>query len=161
MRRGRESIRKASIALAIYPWDGKRLQLSSLALGEPAAVDPNPDDTAGLLAGEGTPLIANNIRVRPAATNRFSQADELLVYGEAHGEGVRSARIELLNPATNAVESALGPVALRTDSRVGRGAPFDFKLRLQSLAPGPYRLLVVAVDAGGAGSGRSVDFEVY
>ncbi|HKD06997.1 MAG TPA: VWA domain-containing protein [Bryobacteraceae bacterium] len=156
-----ENFGKASTALAIDPWDGKRLQLSSLALGKAAATDLNSDDTAKLLTDDGAPLIANNVRVLPAATNRFSKTDELLVYGETYGESVRSARIELLNAATNAVESALGTVALHAGGRVGAGFPFDFKLRLESLTPGPHRLLVVAADSSGAGAGRSVDFEVY
>jgi VWFA-related protein len=156
-----ENFGKASIALAIDPWDGKQLQLSSLALGRAAVADANPDDAVERLTDDGTPLIANNVRVLPAATSRFSKSDELLVYGEAYGEGVRSARIELLNPTANTIESTLGAVALNTDNRIGAGVPFDFKLRLESLKPGPHRLLVVAADSSGAGSGRSVDFEIY
>lgn len=153
------SFGRADTPLDVDPWDGTRLQLSSVVLG-PAAPGGKPDDEADLLGEDRTPLVANGHEVLPAAANRFSHSDEVLVYAEAYGVGARSARVQLLDPKTNSVERELGVVPIDAPIEGRRGVPFGFALRMEPLARGLHRLSVIAFDANGASSGRTVDFKV-
>lgn len=151
---------KGEARLAIDAWDGRTLQLSALAVGRPAGRGQPAEEGIEALLEDRTPLVAKGVQVLPAGTRRFTRSDLVLVYGEAYGGGAATARIDLLDPQSGAVERALGELALEAAEPGRVGVPLGFALQMEPLAAGPHRLRVTVTDRAGASVARSADFEV-
>ena len=82
---GGEEFGKLEAPLKIEPYDGKGLFLSAVALSkEYHRVSPRSTDLDTLLLEGRAPLVAQNMEIIPAGTNRFAKTDKAVCYLEIY-----------------------------------------------------------------------------
>jgi hypothetical protein len=125
------------------------------------------DDAATPLDGR-TPMVISGMQMIPTATGRFKTTDKVTAYVEAFDPVVAGPnapghgfRLRIVEGATGTERVDSGWLPWRTDGGQSPIVPIGFKVKVDELKPGPYRLEVqVANTAGAKSQVRTADFEV-
>jgi hypothetical protein len=120
---------------------------------------------------ELVPLTVSGLQIVPAGTNRFTQADRGVVYGELYepdflaeelkepvGVGVQ---MQIIDRKTKVVKLDSGLV--RFDAKPVPGnpsVPYGLKLDFTNIEPGSYQVQITAGDSKGRKGFRSIDVEL-
>lgn len=155
---GGQNFGKYQTPLAIDPYDGKALALSSVALSSDlerlsdvgAALD------ADLLAGR-TPLVFESLEVVPSGSNRFKKSDKLALYAQIYDPHLETDEHANIQIGYRIVDEKTGKTILTTGAidaskLIQKGSPVvpvALNIPLDRIPPGSYRVDVQAVEQGG------------
>ena len=167
---GGDAFGKFESPLAIDAYDGKHFSLGGVALANSAhKLSDIPESLDSVLLEDRTPLVVKGMQIVPSATNRFKHTDNVVVYSEIYeplltseNPPVVAAGYTVLDRATNNTLFSTG--AMRADDFIQKGnpvIPIGFKVKVDDLKPGAYRLVMQAVDsAKNNAPNRTVDFDI-
>ena len=167
---GGDAFGKYESPLKIEPYDGTKLSLSGLALSN--SMQKLGDIPAGLdsaLLEDRTPLVVRGMEITPSPTNRFKKSDSVAVYTEVYEPLLTSATPPKVFAGYAILERDSGKVVFSTgaqplDDYEHKGSPtipLGLSVKLKDLAPGGYRLAMLAADdKGNKAANRLIDFDV-
>lgn len=166
---GGQNFGKYETPLEIDPYNGQTFSLSALALSDhlQAAAGLGASMEAALLA-DHTPLVAGGVEVVPSGSNRFKKRETVALYAQIYDPKLATSDKSDVKLIFRVVDTKTGkaviePVNVDPAQFIQKGNPvvaLGFKLPLDSLAPGTYRLDMQAFDPSGARSKlRTVTFE--
>jgi VWFA-related protein len=168
---GGDTFGKFESPLQIDPYDGKHFSLGGVALTNSAQrVSDIPSALDSILLEDRTPLVVKGMQVVPSASNHFKRGDNVILYTEIYEPLLASAdtpprvgfAYRVLERASNkeVFFTGLAPA----DEFIQKGNPVipaGMVVKVKDLPPGPYRLVVQAVDsANNHATNRTVDFDV-
>jgi VWFA-related protein len=167
---GGDTFGKFERSLTIDEYDGKHFSLSGLVLTN--SVQKLTDIPTGLdsaLLEDRAPLVVKGMQITPSGSNRFKHTDNVVVYTEIYEPLLASANPPLVGMAYTILERESNKKLFftdvqRADDFVQKGnpvIPIGLKVKVNDLKPGPYRLLMQAVDsAKNNAPSRIVDFDI-
>ena len=167
---GGDAFGKFETPLQIDSYDGKHFGLGSVAMSDSAQrLGDIPTSLDSALLEDRTPLVVKGLQVTPSGTNRFRRDENVILYSEIYEPSLTSAdppKIVLgyriyQRPGDKEVFFT-GPIPAESFIQKGNSiVPVALKVNVKDLAPGPYRLMLQAVDgAGNRAPNRSVDFDL-
>lgn len=164
---GGQNFGKYQTPLAIDPYDGKALALSSVALSSDierlsdvgAALD------ADLLAGR-TPLVFEGVEVVPSGSNRFTKSDKLALYAQIYDPHLEADDHLDIKVGYRIVDEKTGKTILTTGGidasrMIQKGSPVvpvALTIPLDRIPPGSYRVDVQAIEGGARTQVHSTTF---
>ena len=167
---GGEGFAKLEMPLVIDAYDGSNFTLGGVLLSTSAQkVDEIPTEVDATLLEDRKPLIVKGLQITPAANYQFKKTDRVMLYSELYEPLMKTEPTTrvltgyyIFEKATNKQMYFTGGVPL--DSYVEKGnpvVPFAFKVDVSKLAPGSYRLVLLAVDGkNNQAPQRPVEFAV-
>ena len=151
---GGEGFAKLEQPLQIDAYDGTRFTLGGVVLSSSLQrVDEISTDVDAALLEDRKPLIVKGTQITPAASYQFKKADDITLYSELYEPLLKTeptlkvAAGYRIFDSTNKEVFFTGGVPL--DGYVEKGnsvVPFALKVDTSKLAPGTYRLVLLAVD---------------
>jgi len=162
---GAASFGSVETNLIIDPWDPSKFLLSGLALSQ----STHPVSPARLgdvdLSGDDVPLTVSGVQFIPAGTNRLLKQEKAYIYGEICGPSLAIpglvAQLTVLDAKTGNPVKSLAYTPLKTETLPGTSnVPFDIALPIDDLPPGSYTAQIIAQDAAGNRSMRTIDFDL-
>jgi len=152
---GGEGFAKLESALQIDNYDGKKFTLGGVVLSTNLQkVDEIPTEVDATLLEDRTPLIIKGMQINPAANYQFKKTDNVTLYSELYEPLLKTdpatkvvSGYRIFDKATNKEVFFTGGVPL--DGFVQKGnavVPFALRVEVKDLAPGNYRLVLLAVD---------------
>ncbi len=159
--RSQATFGKAESPLSIDSWNGLELGMSGLVLSR--ETHPEADLGLSLLIGDQTPLVAGSTQVVPSGSGRFVKSGPGFFYLEIYDTDHASVtiRARVLDPGTGETKWDSGNSRLPLPANGGKPSLSAMtRLPLDTLAPGNWRLEVIASDAAGKVASRTVDFLV-
>jgi len=167
---GGDAFGKFETPLQIDAFDGKHFSLGSVALSNTIQrVGEMPTSLDAALLEDRTPLMVQGLQVSPSGTNRFKRDQNVIVYSEVYEPLLTSATppkigvgYRVFERSSNKEVFFTGVVAADTFIQKGNPVvPLGMRLEVKNLNPGPYRLMLQAVDgAGNKAPNRTVDFDI-
>ena len=167
---GNDAFGKYESPLQIDPYDGNQLTLGGLVLtNSMQRVAEVQTDVDPVIVENRTPLVVKGKQINPSASNRFKKTDTVALYTEVYEPLLASANppqlaagYTLIERASNTTVFTTGAAAL--DSFIQKGnpkVPVAMSVKVRDLAPGGYRLVMMAVDsAGHHAQNRVIDFDI-
>jgi len=169
---GSDTYGKSSWPLDIDNYDGKQLALGGIALTNNAQrVDQLAanSDLDSVLLEDRTPLVVKGMQIVPLPVNHFKKTDKVVVYSEVYDtllSGEKPPRVaigyKIQERATNKEVFFTG--TMPADDFLQKGSPvvpLGLLLMVKDLAPGSYRLVLMAADsAGRQAPARTAEFDV-
>ncbi|MGB8323878.1 MAG: VWA domain-containing protein [Candidatus Acidiferrum sp.] len=165
---GGDSFGKFETPLRIDEFDGNKFTVGGVLLSTNLQrIDQISTDVDVALLEDRTPLILKGMQITPAATYRFHKADNLVLYSELYEPLLKNdnppkvaAAYRIFEKATNKEVFYTGPVPMNDFIQKGSPiVPFGLKVQIQDLAPGNYRLVLLAADgANNHAPQREVEF---
>jgi VWFA-related protein len=152
---------RAESPLNIDSWNGSELGMSGLVLSQ--ETHPAADLGLSLLIGDQTPMVAGSTQVVPSGSDRFVKSGPGFFYLEIYDPDPASVTIHAraLDRKTGDAKWDSGNIRTPLPANGGKPSlPAMVKLPLDTLAPGNWRLEVIASDAAGKVASRTVDFLV-
>jgi len=152
---------RAESPLNIDSWNGSELGMSGLVLSR--ETHPAADLGLSLLNGDQTPMVAGSTQVVPSGSDRFVKSGPGFFYIEIYDPDPASVtiRARALDRKTGDAKWDSGNIRPPLPANGGKPSlPVMAKLPLDTLAPGNWRLEVIASDAAGKVASRTVDFLV-
>jgi VWFA-related protein len=167
---GNNSFGKLETPLTVLPFDGKKINVSAIALSNNLAKvsDLNAELDSEFLE-DRKPLVVRGLQVLPSATNHFKKTDMGVAYIEVYdpllaGEKPPQLGLEfrLIDKKTGEQKFDVGMTDTKDLIKPGNPVvPYGVKLPLDKLAPGTYRVDLRAEDSvGNKTDFRVVEFEV-
>jgi VWFA-related protein len=152
---GGEGFAKFESPLQIDSYDGKKFTLGGVVLSTNLQrVDEIPTEVDATLLEDRTPLIIKGMQINPAANYQFKKTDNVTLYSELYEPLLKTdaatkvvSGYRIFDKATNKEVFFTGGVPL--DGFVQKGSPvvpFALRVEIKDLAPGNYRLVLLAVD---------------
>jgi VWFA-related protein len=156
--------------LAVDPFDGKRLSVSSVFLS--SQLQPTSDDggviEAALLA-DRTPFVVHKMQLTPSGGNHFKKSEKFALYAQIYAPQLIEPNpptvrmsFAVVDPKTG--KAVTGATKLDTASFIQKGSamiPIALKIPLADVPPGEYTLQFQAsTDAGALSQIRSLSFVV-
>jgi len=152
---GGEGFAKFESPLQIDSYDGKKFTLGGVVLSTNLQrVDEIPTEVDATLLEDRTPLIIKGMQINPAANYQFKKTDNVTLYSELYEPLLKTdaatkvvSGYRIFDKATNKEVFITGGVPL--DGFVQKGSPvvpFALRVEIKDLAPGNYRLVLLAVD---------------
>jgi len=151
---GGEGFAKMEMPLRIDAYDGTKFTLGGIVLSSTTQpVDQIPTEVDATLLEDRKPLIVNGIQITPAASYAFKKSDWVTLYSEAYEPLLKTESTKVLtgyrifDKNTNKEVYFTGGVPM--DPFITKGnpvIPFALKVDTTKLAPGSYRLVLLAVD---------------
>jgi VWFA-related protein len=155
---GGEGFAKMEIPLQIDSYDGNKFTLGGVVLSTNAQpVDQIPTEVDASLLEDRKPLIVRGMQITPAASYQFKKTDWITLYSEVYEPLLKTEPTKVLtayrifDKTTNKQVFFTGGVPM--DSFIEKGnpvVPFALKVETKDLAPGSYRLVLLAVDGKNA-----------
>jgi len=155
---GGEGFAKMEIPLQIDSYDGNKFTLGGVVLSTNAQpVDQIPTEVDASLLEDRKPLIVRGMQITPAASYQFKKTDWITLYSEVYEPLLKTEPTKVLtayrifDKTTNQQVFFTGGVPM--DSFIEQGnpvVPFALKVETKDLAPGSYRLVLLAVDGKNA-----------
>jgi len=155
---GGEGFAKMEIPLQIDSYDGNKFTLGGVVLSTNAQpVDQIPTEVDASLLEDRKPLIVRGMQITPAASYQFKKTDWITLYSEVYEPLLKTEPTKVLtayrifDKTTNQQVFFTGGVPM--DSFIEKGnpvVPFALKVETKDLAPGSYRLVLLAVDGKNA-----------
>ena len=141
--------------LLIDAYDGNKFTLGGVVLSTSAQrVDEIPTEVDATLLEDRKPLIVKGMQITPAASYQFKKADHVMLYSELYEPLLKTdpsmkvlSGYYIFDKATNKQVFFTGGVPL--DAFVEKGnpvVPFALRVETKDLAPGNYRLVLLALD---------------
>jgi VWFA-related protein len=161
---------KSTASLDIPPYDEQSLSLSGIVLSDDLQpVSPLLAGLTGRLSAKQGDLVAGGYQIQPSATRAFPAKGTPTFYIQVYEPALLrpqpphvGIRCEIINLKSNAPAYESGLLVI--DSQVEAGSavvPVAFKLPMDKLSPGAYRMVVQAADSAGATSAvRSEEFKI-
>jgi hypothetical protein len=156
--------------LQIDAYDGKEFSLGGVALtNSMQRLSDIPTGLDSVLLEDRTPLVVKGMQMNPSASNRFKKTDNVAAYTEVYEPLLTSTNPPQVMAGFAIVDRASGkPVfstgAIRLDDFIQKGSPMvpvGLNIKVKDMAPGGYRLVMMAVDgAGHHAKNRTVDFDL-
>lgn len=166
---GGQGFGKFESPLAIDPYDGKTFSVSSVALSnQVASVQGLGGSVTADLLSDRTPLIANNVEIVPSSSNHFKKTDTVALYAQVYDPHLTDPNPPAMRVSFNIVNVKTGEVVFGAHGldpapfleKGNTVVPVGFKVPLEQLPAGSYRLDFQASDGNGAFTKiRSVGFE--
>jgi hypothetical protein len=167
---GSDAFGKFETLLTIDAYDGKHFNLSGLALTNSLQkLSEIPTGLDSVLLEDRTPLVVKGMQIIPSGTNRFKHTDTVVVYTELYEPLLTSANPPQVGMAYRIFERDSSKQLFFTgvqsaDEFIHKGnpvIPVGMKVKVDDLKPGPYRLIMQAVDsAKNQAPNRVVDFDI-
>ena len=168
---GGDAFGKYETPLKIDSYDGKELSLGGVALSNSMQRVSDIPSTGldSALLEDYKPLVVKGMEINPSATNKFKKTDNVAVYTEVYEPLLASANPPKVAAGYAVLDRATGKTiystgAISMDDFLQKGSPMipvGMSVKLNDLAPGGYRLVMMAVDgAGHHAPNRMVDFDV-
>jgi VWFA-related protein len=167
---GNDAFGKYESPLQIDPYDGYHLALGGVVLGNSVQhLGDIPADVGPVIAEDRTPLVVKGKQINPSASNRFKKTDTVALYTEVYEPLLTSANPPQLAAGYTISERASGKTIFTTgaaplDAFIQKGnpkVPVAMSVPVKDLAPGGYRLVMMAVDSvGHHAQNRSIDFDI-
>ena len=167
---GGDAFGKYESPLQIDSYDGKQFSLGGVVLtNSMQKLTDIPTGLDSVLLEDRTPLVVKGLQVNPSASNRFKKADSVALYTEVYAPLLTSATPPQVMAGYAVVDRTSGNVvfktpAVRLDDFIQKGSPMvpvALAIKVKDMAPGGYRLVVMAVDsAGHHAPNRTVDFDL-
>jgi VWFA-related protein len=155
---GGEGFAKMEMPLRIDSYDGTKFMLGGVVLSSNTQpIDQIPTEVDASLLEDRKPLIVNGVQITPAASYEFKKTDWVTLYSEVYEPLLKNEQTKVLagyrifDKATNKEVFFTGGVPM--DSFMTKGnpvIPFALKVDTTKLAPGSYRLVLLAVDGKNA-----------
>ena len=167
---GGDAFGKYEGPLKIDSYDGKQLSLGGVAMSNSMQkLSDSPEGLDAALLEDYTPLVVKGLEINPSATDKFKKTDTVAVYTEVYEPLLTSATppkvaagYAILDRGSGKVIFSTGAVSL--DEFLEKGSPMipvGLTVKVKDLAPGSYRLVMMAVDgAGHHAANRELDFDV-
>ena len=167
---GGDAFGKFESPISIDAYDGQHFSLGGIALTNSVQkLNEIPESLDSVLLEDRTPLVVKGMQIVPSATNRFKHTDNVVVYSEIYEPLLTSeappivgAGYTILERATNNKIFSTG--AMRCEDFIQKGnpvIPIGFKVKVDDLKPGSYRLVLQAVDsAKNQAPNRIVEFDI-
>jgi hypothetical protein len=155
------SFGRADSPLNIESWNGSELGMSGLVLSR--ETHPAADLGLSLLIGDQAPMVAGSTQVVPSGSDRFVKSGAGFFYIEIYDPDPASVtiRARALDRKTGDAKWDSGNIRPPLPANGGKPSlPAMAKIPLDRLAPGNWRLEVIASDAAGKVASRTVDFLV-
>lgn len=152
---------KATAKLNISPYDEHSLGLSGIALSDQIQpLSPLLASLRGQLMAEEGPLVAGGVQILPSPARVFSTSGTAAFYVQVYDPALLEpnppkvgVRCEIINLKSNASVYESPIVQINSQAQAGSSViPVAFKLPMEKLSPGKYRLSVVAQDSNGSSS---------
>jgi hypothetical protein len=166
---GGEGFAKMETPLKIDAFDGNRFMLSGVVLSTSMQkIDEIPTEVDATLLEDRKPLIVKGMQITPAASYQFKKTDTIMLYSELYEPLLKTEPTIKVATGYRIYDSTNKEVfftgALPMDSFVEKGnpvVPFAWKVDTSKLAPGSYRLVLLAVDGkNNQAPQRPVEFAV-
>jgi len=152
---GGEGFAKFESPLEIDSYDGEKFTLGGVVLSTNLQkVDEIPTEVDATLLEDRTPLIIKGMQINPAANYQFKKTDNVTLYSELYEPLLKTdtatkvvSGYRIFDKATDKEVFFTGGVPL--DGFVQKGnpvVPFALRVETKDLAPGNYRLVLLAVD---------------
>lgn len=152
---GGEGFAKLESPLDIDSYDGKKFTLGGVVLSTNLQkVDEIPTEVDATLLEDRTPLIVKGMQINPAANYQFKKTDNVTLYSEVYEPLLKTdpsmkivSGYRIIDKATSKEIFFTGGIPL--DGFVQKGnpvVPFGLRVEVKDLAPGNYRLVLLAVD---------------
>jgi len=167
---GNDAFGKYESPLQIDPYDGNQLALGGVVLSNSTQrLADIPTDVDSVMAQDRTALVVKGKQINPSASNRFKKTDSVALYTEVYEPLLASADSPQLAAGYTIIERSSGTTIYTTgaaslDGFIQKGnpkVPVAMSVRVKDLAPGSYRLVMMAVDgAGHHATNRVIDFDI-
>lgn len=166
---GGEHFGKAEFPLAIEPYDGKALAISSLAFGFIRSAQNAPLDA--VLIEDRTPLIVEGLQVVPTGKIAFKTTQKPSVYVEVYDPLLLTPELpkniaialefRVVEAKTGQVKVDSGQFRIPLPKEGGNPAvPYGAQVPVSALGAGTYKLELTAWDSAGKSSQRVAEFQV-
>jgi VWFA-related protein len=168
---GGENFGKLEQPLVVDPYDNKKFSLSSIALSVNFRKTGQLDqglETA--LLEDRTPLIAQGYQVTPAGSATFKKTDKAAMYFEIYEpqmipeQPAKEVAVGLqlrVFDAKNVMKSDSGGIRIPLPEKGGSPViPFAALIPISTLEPGPYKVVLDAIDNANNKSQRIANFQV-
>ena len=152
---GGEGFAKFESPLQIDSYDGKKFTLGGVVLSTNLQrVDEIPTEVDATLLEDRTPLIIKGMQINPSANYQFKRTDNVTLYSELYEPLLKTdpatkvvSGYRIFDKATNKEVFFTGGVPLESFVQKGNPVvPFALRVEIKDLAPGNYRLVLLAVD---------------
>jgi VWFA-related protein len=160
---------KYVVPLALDPFSGKQFTLSGPAFGGSFISSPmsSADIDQSLIEGSA-PMVANDMQAVPSSNNRFKKDAQPVVYVEVYDPILESSNpqigilFDIVDRKTNQKVYSSNTISLHENIHPGNPlVPAIFKLPMDKLPPGDYRIEIQGRDSPGNTSPvRTGDFSV-
>jgi hypothetical protein len=167
---GNDAFGKYESPLQIDPYDGNQLALGGVVLSNSTQrLADIPTDVDSVMAEDRTALVVKGKQINPSASNRFKKTDTVALYTEVYEPLLASPNPPQLSAAYTIMERSSGTTIFTTgaaalDGFIQKGnpkVPVAMSVKIKDLAPGGYRLVMMAVDsAGHHAQNRVIDFDI-
>ena len=152
---GGEGFAKMEQPLTIDGYDGNRFTLGGVVLSSNLQrVDQIPTEVDAILLEDRKPLIVKGMQITPSGSYQFKKGENVVLYSELYEPGLKAnptmkvvSGYRVFDKTTNKEMYFTGGIAL--DNFVEKGnpvVPFALKVETKDLAPGNYKLVLMAVD---------------
>jgi hypothetical protein len=158
--------------LTVEPYDGQQFSVSALALSRDVRkLDAENNIDTELVEGK-TPLVTSGFRFVPAGAARFKNSETLALYFEIYEPALSQPQPEGAKPVQAGVqvrvlERAGGAEKVNFGANVANFIhagqeviPCGFRVPIDKLAAGAYKMEVKAMDSFGREWTRTADFEI-
>jgi VWFA-related protein len=167
---GGNNFGKFETPLRIEAFDGNKFTIGGVVLSTSLQkLDEIQTDVDAAILEDRTPLILKGMQVNPSASYNFHKADNLVLYSELYEPLLKTdnppkvaAGYRVFEKASNKQILFSGAVPMTEFIQKGSPVvPFGLKIPIKDLAPGDYRLVLLAIDgANNQAPQRTVDFTV-
>jgi VWFA-related protein len=167
---GSDAFGKYESSLQIDPYDGNQLALGGVVLSNSTQrLADIPSDVDAVMVGDRTALVVKGKQIDPSASNRFKKSDTVALYTEVYESLLTSANPPQLAAGYTLIERSSGTTIFTTgaaalDGFIQKGnpkVPVAMSVRVKDLAPGSYRLVMMAVDSVGRhAQNRTIEFDI-
>jgi VWFA-related protein len=167
---GNDAFGKYESQLQVDAYDGNKLSLGGVVLtNSMQRLADIPTSVDSVLLGDRTPLTVKGMQIKPSASNRFKRTDNVALYTEVYEPLLTSATSPQVAAGYTIIERSSGNTIYTTgaaylDDFIQKGnprVPVGMSVKVKDLAPGGYRLVMMAVDgAGHHATNRVIDFDI-
>jgi VWFA-related protein len=155
---GGQKFGKYELPLAIDPYDGNQFRISSVALSN--QMQPVSQLTAGMQAAlleERTPLIVRGVEIAPSSNNHFSRQEKVGLYVEVYEPLMQDPNPPRVGILFNLIDAKTSQPVFKSNTILVNAfaeqgnpvIPVGIFVPVDKLAPGEYRLELLARDAAG------------
>lgn len=165
---GRDEFAKLNVPLTIDHNDDRRLALSGLALCREFNSGADSNKAGPALLEDSVPLVSRGTQFVPAGATRFKKTDPAGVYFELYEPRLREDRpasvqfrVRVFDRKSGELKSDSEPTSVALAKWTDPVIPVGWKLAIDKLIPGSYRVEVNAIDSNGSVAlVRTAEFEI-
>lgn len=152
---GGEGFAKLESPLQIDPYSGDKMTLGGVVLSTSVQrMDEIPTDVDATLLEDRKPLIVKGMQITPSAAYQFKKGDSITLYSEVYEPLLKTdptmkvlTGYRIFDKSNNKEVFFTGGVPMDTFIEKGNSVvPFALRVDTKDLAPGNYRLVLLAVD---------------